>query len=183
MAIDLASTRYLLTTDDLLAGWDQKSWIEGADDRQGPDTTVSSFDELASAAASGGPGSPEETAMTQIMAVISVDAKEAEQFVESFCAGIYVIPFNPVDGIAKTLMLDWMKHRIRSRKDMYRTPEVQQTTEQSLVNRGKMIRTELMRLTSQREDVGSNLNESMAGWGSDERRDSGSSGPFNDPSW
>lgn len=190
MTIPLTATRYLLTTDDLLAGWDQKSWIESADDRQTPDTSSSSFDELEAAAVAGGPGSDAEKVRDQIIAVLSADAGEAEGWVESFCTGIYALPLFPVDRIATALMLDWMRHRMRSRHDLYRNPEMQIAAERSLITRGTYLRNEMTRLTAARTGQGANLNESIAAFGSDTRRNGDlstfadstlSGGPFNSP--
>lgn len=177
----LTSTRYLLTTDDLLAGWDQKSWIEVADDRQAPDTTVSSFDELQSVAVSGGSGSNAEKVRDQIIAVLSSDARSAEQWLESFCLGIYSLPLSPCDGVAKDLMLAWMKHQCKTRHDLYRNPDTQLQAENGLINRAKFIRTEMTRLTASRPDPGQNLNDSIAAFGSGLRRDADSKGPFLGP--
>lgn len=178
MGIDLTSTRYLLTTDDLLAGWDEKSWIEAADDRQAPDSSVSSFAELQAAAASGGPGSDEEKVRDSIIGVLSRDARASEEFVESFCLGIYLLPLSPVDGVAKTLMLDHMRHTARVRHDLYRNPDTIIQVENALNSRGRMIRSELTRLSSSRGDMGSGSNEAIAAYGGDYRRDPNGMGPF-----
>lgn len=177
MSIPLTSTRYLLTTDDLIAGWDQRSWIESADDRQTPDTSANSFDELQAAAVSGGPGSDAEKVRDQIIAVLSADARSAEQWLEAFALGIYKLPLNPCDGVAADLIRAWMKHQAKTRHDLYKG-EMQITMERSLITRATYIRNEMTRLSSARADAGSNLNESIAAFGGDDRRDPGDPGPF-----
>lgn len=176
--INLTSTRYLLNTDDLLAGWDEKSWIEVADDRQAPDSSVSSFAELAAAAASGGPASDAQKVHDHIINVLSRDARSSEEIVESFCLGIYILPLTPCDGVAKTLMLDWMRHTAKVRHDLYRNPDAVIQVEAALNSRGRMIRSEMTRLSATRGDLGSNANEAIAAFGGDLRRDSTSYGPF-----
>jgi hypothetical protein len=180
MALPLTSTRYILTTDDLLAGWDQKYWLQAADDSQLPDSSVSSFQELADAATSGGSGSDAEKVRDQIIAVLSEEARKAESWLESFCTGVYIIPLQPCDGVAKDLILDYMVHRMKIRHDMYRNPDTQLQAENGLINRGKYIRNEMNRLTSARPGAGQSLNESIAAFGGDSRRDL-CSGPFNGP--
>jgi hypothetical protein len=177
MAIALTSTRYLFTTDDLLGGWDEKFWIQSSDDAQGPDTSALSFDELEAAAVSGGSGSDAEKVRNKIIAVLSEEARKGEQWVESFCFGIYNLPLNPCDGVAKDLMVDWMVHRARIRKDMYKSPEVRINAETGLFTRGKGIRMEMNRLSAVRPGIGEGLNESIAAFGGEKRRDAGN-GPF-----
>jgi hypothetical protein len=180
MSLTLAGTRYLLTVDDLLSGWDEKSWLEAADDRKMPDTTVSSFVELEDAATGAGAGSDEEKAMNDIIAVLSTEAVKAEQWSESFCVGIYVLRLNPVDGTFMDLVLDRMVHRMKIRHGMYKNNEDKNAEEKALTTRGNYIRTEVTKLTSARPGQGLGGNESIAAFGSDDRHSS-TSGAFDYP--
>jgi phage gp36-like protein len=159
--VAIAGSRYVTDTSNFLAVTDEKSLIETADDPRGATTDAESFVELAAGAAD-----PRD----QILEVISEAVKDAEGTIEGFGAGIYTIPFVPIDPLVKSLALRWAWISLRERKSMLTQSEADDAR-RAIRDFGDRIANKTIRLVSTLLGDTTALGTSeIHAWGSQEQR-------------